>query len=241
MFDIDQLGTHGGSLRVYAKHKRDDSKQVSDRVAEIRVREKQAGLRDVASYEAFSQAVPEIKCALLDFLIRVRRQGKRVIGYGAPAKGNTLLNYCGVGPELLEYTVDLSPHKQGHFLPGTHLPIYAPEKIEHDRPDYGLISALNLRDEISTEMAGIRSWEDSSWSRFRLLRFSDEMRFVGAEIPGVWLIEIDQLVDRRGFFGRAYCDAEFERHGLHTSYPQCRSTTQVEGPARHALSESARG
>ena len=158
VFDIDQLETHGGSLRVYAKHERDDSKQVSDRVLQIRRREEQAGLKDLSSYQAFSHAVPEIKCALLEFLIRSRREGKRVVGYGAPAKGNTLLNYCGVGPELLEYTVDLSPHKQGHFLPGTHLPIYGPDKIVQDRPDYVLILPWNLRHEISTQMAVIRSW-----------------------------------------------------------------------------------
>jgi len=106
----------------------------------------------------FAEAVTEVKCDLLEFLIGQRRAGKRVAAYGAPAKGNTLLNYCGIGPELLAYTVDRSPHKQGQYLPGTHLPIRSPEAIFQDRPDFVLILPWNLRDEISAQMSGIRDW-----------------------------------------------------------------------------------
>jgi hypothetical protein len=158
VFDVDELPTHGGSLRVYAQHSANPSDVPSDRVEALRHRERQAGLSDRASYQAFANSVPSVKCDLLEFLITARKSGKRVAAYGAPAKGNTLLNYCGIGTELLAYTVDRSPHKQGNFLPGTRLPIHSPEKIMQDRPDYLLILPWNLRDEISSQMSAIRSW-----------------------------------------------------------------------------------
>ena len=120
--------------------------------------EAEAGLDDPAGYDRFAASVIDIKCQVLEFLIAARRAGKLVAGYGAPAKGNTLLNYCGVGPELLAFTVDRSPHKQGRFLPGMQIPIFAPERIFAARPDYVFILPWNLKDEIIDQMRGVRDW-----------------------------------------------------------------------------------
>jgi SAM-dependent methyltransferase len=158
VFDVEEIWTHGGSLRVYGKHGEDTTKPVSDRVGKLRTAEDDAGLKTLETYTAFSEQVKRIKRDLLAFLETARQQGKRVAGYGAPAKGNTLLNYCGIGPELVQYTVDRSEHKQGKLLPGTHLPIYPPERIFEDKPEYVLILPWNLRDEISSQMLAIREW-----------------------------------------------------------------------------------
>jgi hypothetical protein len=158
VFDVEELPTHGGSLRIYGKHAADESRVVSEQVQAVRQLEADAGLNRLETYRAFGVRVCDLKCDLLQFLIDRRRQGKTVAGYGAPAKGNTLLNYCGVGPELLSYTVDRSPHKQGRLLPGSRIPIHAPEMILETRPDYVLILPWNLRDEIAAQMAEIRSW-----------------------------------------------------------------------------------
>lgn len=157
VFDVDRLPTHGGSLRVHACHvaaKRPRTARFDAIVAE----ERSAGLDRIETYERFGKAVIDAKCALLEFLISARRNGKLVAGYGAPAKGNTLLNYCGVGPELLAFTVDRSPHKQGRYLPGSQIPVFAPERIFQERPDYVLILPWNLRDEIIEQMQGVRDW-----------------------------------------------------------------------------------
>jgi SAM-dependent methyltransferase len=158
VFDVQELSTHGGSLRVFACHADETTHELSPRVAQLRDAELAFGLANIETYDAFGERVRETKFALLEFLIEARRQGKSVVGYGAPAKGNTLLNYCGIRDDLLAYTVDRSPHKQGFFLPGTHIPIYAPEKIAETKPDYLLILAWNLKDEIMAQMAQIRSW-----------------------------------------------------------------------------------
>ncbi len=158
IFDVDELPTHGGSLRIYGKHANDQSKPVDEKVLALRRCESAAGLDRMETYRGFASRVCDVKCALLEFLIGCRREGKSVVGYGAPAKGNTLLNYCGVGPELLPYTVDRSPHKQGRLLPGSRIPIYPPDKIAATRPDYVLILPWNLKDEIAADLAGIRSW-----------------------------------------------------------------------------------
>jgi SAM-dependent methyltransferase len=158
LFDVEELTTHGGSLRVYACHAEDSSRGVSARLTELRVREEAAGVRRLESYVAFGDQVKETKRKLLDFLIRTKRAGKRVAGYGAPGKGNTLLNYCGVRTDFLEYTVDRSPHKQGKFLPGTHIPIAHPDRIRETRPDFLLILPWNLKDEIMKQTAYIREW-----------------------------------------------------------------------------------
>jgi SAM-dependent methyltransferase len=158
VFDVEELPTHGGSLRVYAAHREDEAHETGPRVQRLRDAEAKMGLGDLAAYGSFAESVKDVKCDLLEFLIRARREKKRVAGYGAPAKGNTLLNYCGVGRELLSYTVDLSPHKQGLFLPGTHIPIFAPDKLLDDRPDFVVILPWNLRTEICEQMRAVRDW-----------------------------------------------------------------------------------
>jgi SAM-dependent methyltransferase len=157
IMDVEELPTHGGSLRVYgcpvaAAH------PTSPAVERLLRTEAQAGLARADTYRGFSRQVVECKCALLEFLIQAYRDGRKVVGYGAPAKGNTLLNYCGVGPELLAFTVDRSPYKQGLWLPGTRIPIHAPEAVFEARPDYLLILPWNLREEIIAQMAAIRAW-----------------------------------------------------------------------------------
>ena len=158
LFDVEELPTHGGSLRIYGRHRDDDSRPVADRVDALRQKETQAGLADMTVYARFAEQVRETKRKLLMFLIEAKRQGKRVVGYGAAAKGNTLLNYCGVRSDFLDYVVDLSPHKQGHFLPGTRLPIHAPDQIRTTQPDYVLILPWNLKQEIQQQMAYVREW-----------------------------------------------------------------------------------
>lgn len=158
LFDVEELPTHGGSLRIYARHRDDLSKPVSERALALKQRELEAGLTDLAYYAAFEEQVKETKRKLLEFLIQVRRAGKRVVGYGAPGKGNTLLNYCGIRTDFLDYTVDRNPYKQGKFLPGTHIPIFHPDKILETKPDYVLILPWNFKDEIMKQMAVIREW-----------------------------------------------------------------------------------
>ncbi len=157
VFDVEELPTHGGSLRLFVRHHA-RVESVSRAVLELREAEREAGLHGPEVYRRFAEGVVETKCALLDFLIGARRAGQRVVGYGAPAKGNTLLNYAGVGPELLPYTVDRSPHKQGLLLPGTRIPIRAPEAILAGKPDIVLILPWNIRDEVMRQMAAVREW-----------------------------------------------------------------------------------
>lgn len=157
VFDVEELPTHGGSLRIFAAHA-ETAPPRGEACRAIMAAEQAAKLDRPEGYAGFAEAVTAIKCRLLEFLITAWRDGKTVVGYGAPAKGNTLLNYCGVGPELLPYTVDLSSHKQGRYLPGVQIPIHAPERIFETRPDYVLILPWNLKDEIRAQMAGIRDW-----------------------------------------------------------------------------------
>jgi SAM-dependent methyltransferase len=158
LFDVEELPTHGGSLRIYARHARVGTHSARARVRDLRARELKAGLDQMDTYTGFGRQVAETKRALLAFLIREKSAGKTVVGYGAPAKGNTLLNYCGIRTDFLDYTVDRSPHKQGWLLPGTRIPIYEPERIAETRPDYVLILPWNLKDEIIGQMAHIRDW-----------------------------------------------------------------------------------
>ncbi|MBI5667976.1 MAG: class I SAM-dependent methyltransferase [Chloroflexi bacterium] len=157
LVDVEELPTHGGSLRIYAQHT-EASPPVSERVRGLREREITAGLLDMEHYRSFGEQVKATKRALLAFLIEAKQNGKTVVGYGAPGKGNTLLNYCGIRTDFLDYTVDRSPHKQGHFLPGTHIPIYHPDRIKETRPDYLLILPWNIKTEIMAQMAHIRDW-----------------------------------------------------------------------------------
>jgi 2-polyprenyl-3-methyl-5-hydroxy-6-metoxy-1,4-benzoquinol methylase len=158
IFDVEELSTHGGSLRIFGRHDDDSSKPVTERLKQLRDREITAGFTKLETYESFSEKIKETKYKLLEFLISAKRSNKAVVAYGAPAKGNTLLNYCGIRGDLIEYTVDRSPHKQEHFLPGTHIPIYHPDKIQETRPAYVLILPWNLSQEIMEQMAHIRTW-----------------------------------------------------------------------------------
>jgi SAM-dependent methyltransferase len=158
LFDVEELPTHGGSLRIYARHAADESRVVGPRVGALLAREEEAGLGRLATYGQFAASVRRVKRELLRFLLQASDEGKQVVGYGAPAKGNTLLNYCGVRGDLLAYTVDRSPHKQGRFLPGTRIPIHGPERIAETRPDYVLILPWNLQAEIVAQMAHVRGW-----------------------------------------------------------------------------------
>jgi 2-polyprenyl-3-methyl-5-hydroxy-6-metoxy-1,4-benzoquinol methylase len=158
IFDVDQLPTHGGSLRIYAAHEASRRWEEQASVAKLLAEERSAGLNDISSYSNFSEQVNKTKLDLLRFLIDVKRAGKKIVGYGAPAKGNTLLNFCGIRSDIIDYTVDRSPQKQGMFLPGTHIPIASPEKIFESKPDYVLILPWNLRDEIAAQMSGIAAW-----------------------------------------------------------------------------------
>jgi C-methyltransferase C-terminal domain len=157
LFDVEQLPTHGGSLRIYACHS-DDARLVEPSVARLLADERAFGLLDLSTYREFEARVTATKRRLLEFLIGVKNAGKRVVGYGAPGKGNTLLNYCGIRTDFLDYTVDRSPHKYGRYTPGTHIPILHPDKIRETRPDYVLILPWNLQQEISTGNAYIREW-----------------------------------------------------------------------------------
>ena len=158
IFDVEELPTHGGSLRVYAKHVGQASHSPTDRLKRLRQEEEASGVRRLDTYLHFSEKVQETKRNLLEFLIGAKRAGKRLVGYGAPGKGNTLLNYCGIRTDFLDFTVDRSPYKQGRFLPGTHIPILHPDRIREHRPDYVLILPWNFKDEIVAQMAYVREW-----------------------------------------------------------------------------------
>jgi SAM-dependent methyltransferase len=158
IFDVEELPTHGGSLRIYACHPGAHA-PVRDHLDAVLAKEDAAGLGQLETYRRFEREVQVVKRDLVRFLLEQQEQGKVVVGYGAPAKGNTLLNYCGAGPDVLPFTVDLSPHKQDRLLPGTRIPISAPAEIARTRPDYVLILPWNLRDEISQQMAQIREWD----------------------------------------------------------------------------------
>ncbi|NMG05387.1 class I SAM-dependent methyltransferase [Brasilonema sp. UFV-L1] len=158
IFDVEELSTHGGSLRIYACHTEDNSKSISEQVRELRAREETAGFSNIEHYSSFATKVKETKFKLLEFLISAKRQGKSIAGYGAPGKGNTLLNYCGIREDFIDYTVDRNPYKQGKFLPGTHIPIFHPDKIQETKPDYLLILPWNLKNEIIAQMSYVRDW-----------------------------------------------------------------------------------
>ena len=158
LFDVEEIPTHGGSLRIYARHREDASKSVEDRVFELRTHEERAGLTCLRSYFSFTEKVKETKRKLLEFLIQAKRQGASVVGYGAPGKGNTLLNYCGIRTDFLDYVVDRSPHKQGKCLPGTHIPIHHPDRIKETKPDYVVILPWNIKAEVMEQNSYIGEW-----------------------------------------------------------------------------------
>jgi SAM-dependent methyltransferase len=158
IFDVEEIETHGGSLRIFARHADNGALPVAAGVAALRQRELDEGFARLETYAAFAEQVRETKRAILEFLIDAKRAGKSVVGYGAPGKGNTLLNYCGIRQDFLDYTVDRSPYKQGKYTPGTRIPILAPERIRETRPDYVFILPWNLLDEIAGQMSYIREW-----------------------------------------------------------------------------------
>ena len=158
IFDVQKLPTHGGSLRVFACRDDDGGRSIEPSVGRVLADEGAAGFAELATYLGFTERVQRTKWALLELLIKLRRDGKRVVGYGAPAKGNTLLNYCGVRTDLLAYSVDRNPLKQGHLLPGTRIPVRAPEAILEDKPEFVLILPWNIQAEIVEQMAAVREW-----------------------------------------------------------------------------------
>jgi 2-polyprenyl-3-methyl-5-hydroxy-6-metoxy-1,4-benzoquinol methylase len=158
LFDVDELPTHGGSLRVYAQHRANEARRVSDRVAALRAAERAQGMYDIETYARFTEQAREVKRKLLAFLIARKREGKQIVAYGAPAKGNTLLNYCGIRTDFVDYAVDRSPLKQGKLLPGTRIPIEAPERIAETRPDYVLVLPWNIKDEIARQLSFVSQW-----------------------------------------------------------------------------------
>ena len=158
IFDVDELPTHGGSLRIYAKHNEDDSKPVSTNTVELKQKERDAGFADMEYFLSFADKVKRTKRNIMEFFVKAKDNGKSIVGYGAPAKGNTLLNFCGVRTDFIDYTVDRSPYKQGHYLPGTHIPICHPDKIKETKPDYLLILPWNIKEEIIEQMDFIRKW-----------------------------------------------------------------------------------
>jgi SAM-dependent methyltransferase len=158
LFDVEELPTHGGSLRVYGAHAEDQQKPDSDAAVQLRERERAAGYERIETYRGYGERVERDKRQILRFLIDLKEQGLRIVAYGAPAKGNTLLNYCGLRGDLIEYTCDMNPHKQGHFLPGSHIPIRSPDVLREDRPDVVLILPWNLKDEIVAQLDFVREW-----------------------------------------------------------------------------------
>jgi 2-polyprenyl-3-methyl-5-hydroxy-6-metoxy-1,4-benzoquinol methylase len=159
LFDVEQLPTHGGSLRIYVRHEEDLTKPITEGVRYVQSLEERAGLTRLATYRRFKDQVQDTKRKLLELLSTVKSQGRTIVGYGAPAKGNTLLNYCGIRQDSISFTVDRSPHKQGRFLPGTHIPIEHPDRVREVKPDYVFILPWNLKDEIMQQLAYIREWE----------------------------------------------------------------------------------
>jgi C-methyltransferase-like protein/putative zinc binding protein/methyltransferase family protein len=157
LFDVEELPTHGGSLRIFGCHA-DDPRATTANATELLEREEAGGYAGIDLYTSYEHKVVEEKRQILDFLIALKRDGKRIVGYGAPAKGNTLLNYCGVRTDFLDYTCDLNPHKQDHLLPGTHIPIRSPDVLAEDKPDVILILPWNLKDEIIEQLSFVRDW-----------------------------------------------------------------------------------
>ncbi len=158
LFDVEELSTHGGSLRIFAKHEEDQSKKISDNVTALESKEAAAGIDSIQFYEGFQQRALKIKLDLLSFLIEAKHSGKKVGGYGAAAKGNTLLNFCGIKSDLIDFVVDANPHKQHKYLPGSHIPVVNEVHLKNERPDYIIIFPWNLKDEIQEQLAYIKEW-----------------------------------------------------------------------------------
>ncbi len=159
IFDVEELPTHGGSLRIYACHTDDSSKPVSENVGLLKNKETEEGITSLEYYSGFQEDIFRLKREILEFFINAKNENKKICGYGAPGKGNTLLNFCGIRTDFLEFTVDKNPYKQGRFLPGTHIPVHPPEKISEHKPDYIFILPWNLKDEIMNQLSYTRGWD----------------------------------------------------------------------------------
>ena len=158
LFDVEELSTHGGSLRIYGTHSENAEEPVTRRLIDLKAREEAAGFSRLETYLSFAKKVEETKRNLLRFLIKAKREGKSIAGYGAPGKGNTLLNYCGIRTDFIDYTVDRNPYKHGKYTPGTHIPIFHPDKISETKPDYIFILPWNLKAEIMKQLAYVQEW-----------------------------------------------------------------------------------
>lgn len=158
IYDVEELNTHGGSLRIFATHKDNESKKVGLSISKVINEEIESGLNDISTYINFKHNVERCKRELLSKLIKIKDEGKSIVAYGAAAKGNTLLNYCGIREDIIDYVVDLNPNKQNLFLPGTHIPVYSPSKIEDTKPEYIIILPWNIKDEIINQMSYVREW-----------------------------------------------------------------------------------
>jgi 2-polyprenyl-3-methyl-5-hydroxy-6-metoxy-1,4-benzoquinol methylase len=158
IFDVEELVTHGGSLRIYAKHREDESRVVTTRLKELEKEEISRGIQKLSYYESFQKAADQVKFGVLSFLVEQKKNGKKVVAYGAAAKGNTLLNYCGVKKDLIPFVVDASPHKQGKYLPGSHIPVVSESEIHEIKPDYIIILPWNIKDEVVSQLAYVRDW-----------------------------------------------------------------------------------
>lgn len=159
LFDVEEIPTHGGSLRIYAKHENDESKPIGERVTALLAKEKAKGMQDLAYYDGFQQKALQVKLNLSAFLIEQKRAGKKVAAYGAAAKGNTLLNYCGIKNDLIDFVVDANPHKQGKWLPASHIPVVQETHFKEVRPDFVIILPWNLKEEITQQLSYITDWQ----------------------------------------------------------------------------------
>lgn len=158
LFDVEEISTHGGSLRIYAKHKKDGSRKISESVNSLLQKEKNRGIASMNYYDNFQHKALQVKLDFIEFLTREKRKGSKVAAYGAAAKGNTLLNYCGIKSDLVEYVVDANPAKQDKFLPGSHIPVVNEQYLKNDRPDYVIIFPWNIKAEVIQQLAYIREW-----------------------------------------------------------------------------------
>jgi hypothetical protein len=159
MFDVEEIPTHGGSLRIYAKHKEDNSKAISESVRALLEKEKAAGLLSIDYYTSFQDKAFAVKLAFIEFLVNAKKDGKKVAGYGAAAKGNTLLNYCGVKSDLIDYVVDANPNKRNKFLPGSHIPVLDEAHLKNNKPDYIIIFPWNIKDEVMKQLSYVKEWK----------------------------------------------------------------------------------
>ncbi len=220
LFDVEELPTHGGSLRIWARHDDEAGRPLTDRLLELRARELEAGVDDEAYYRSFEEQVRETKRKLLEFLIEAKRAGKRIVGYGAPGKGNTLLNYCGIRGDFLDFTVDRSPYKQGKLLPGTHIPIREPERLAEARAGLRADPAVESP---RGDHGAARVHSGLGWAVRRAHTRTDggAVIFTPTPLEGAWLVDLERHEDDRGYFARTWCAREFADQGLEPSVVQC--------------------